>query len=581
MANVRILMWNIRFFAESVIKDQTRGTKIVNRVQPAGAAPNFDIFIIIEPNKFTKPLNVGQTVVGSSIKGLQQVFYALHHRDNAWRAVPPRALTCSTNREVHGVFYYSTNVTLVGPDQMVVAPPAALAALGALLGVGGIGMANFPAGVHAWGAAGMGVMTNVGRVRHSPDANPPAANNEVTFPNTGQRRPYMCRFRTTGVNPREFDIYSHHAAPDGDYPANSNGILAFADVHEIGGGRTRPVLITGDFNCCNMSDPCPNKPSSHHGAERRAQWQLIGQQAHLHDYRSDTLLALRAAAAATDLAELAVAAPAPGNVPLAQALAPAVTAAANAATAVANALGAPANANLLLLAAAANGAAANLAGANGGNAAMLAVTARNAAIAVADDLAANYDAPDHLDQTATAVRQTAVAIDQAAVPATAALAVNAVGAAVTAACNDLYGPLVPVAHLAATNAANVASGATGVTPGLVALARAGRDPLLAVVEGQYVTQIKQSLSSLKTDATARPADYRNHAFDHIVTKGFDAEANQDVVDVIAGDAGYGAAAAAPYLPTFQAFYRRLYKGPGSGQNGISDHMPVQITITLN
>ena len=101
MPNVRILMWNIRFFSQSVVNEQNRLNRIINRVHPS-AGPLADIFIIIEPNKFSHPTHVGQLVAGSSIKGLQTVFYALQHRNAAWRMVPPRALTTSSTSGAYG-----------------------------------------------------------------------------------------------------------------------------------------------------------------------------------------------------------------------------------------------------------------------------------------------------------------------------------------------------------------------------------------------------------------------------------------------------------------------------------------------
>lgn len=580
MANVRILMWNIKFFAEAVVRDQNRLNRIINRVHPAGGGPSVDIFIIIEPNKFSNPVNVGQLVAGSSILGLQTIYYALRHRSVNWRMVPPRTLTTSTNKEVHGVFYFSTNVTFHGPDNMVVTAPAPLAALPPVLGLFGLG--GLPV-VHAYGA-NPGVMASVGRVRHTDDglalAVPPA--NEVTFPNAGNRRPYLCRFQTTGVHPVLFNIYSHHASPESKYPQNSNGILAFATVHAIGAGRVRPVLITGDFNCCNMVDPCPNKPNSHHAAEMNAQNRMTGPNVHNYNYWTQTVAALRAACQASDAAEVASAAIPLNVVAAAQAVGPFVTAAQNAGNSVAAVVGPPANAPLLILTTAANTAVVNLGTATALNGAARAVVARNAAIAVANYLAANFNAPNYLTQYGVAVLRTATAIDQAGVHAgNAAAATNAVGAAVTNACGTLNNLLTPAEHLAATGAANNATLATALTANLAGLAKIARNAMRTVVELRYKTHIRQQLSSLKTPNAASMVNYRNHAFDHVLTAGFDAESAAGVVDVVGTDPGWGAATAGGHAGTFKAFFRRISKGAGSGAEGISDHMPVQITITLN
>ena len=185
----------------------------------------------------------------------------------------------------------------------MVTAPAALAALPAALNA--FGVAVLPV-VHAYGT-NPGALANAGRARHTNDGLPvnTPPNNEVTFPDAGNRRAYMCRFRTTGANPVDFDIYSHHAAPDSKYPDNVDGIRAFADVHPIGRGRVLPVLITGDFNCCNYVNPCPNKPNGHHLSEQNAQWQLTGRGVQNHAFWVETLAALRAACQATDAARVA------------------------------------------------------------------------------------------------------------------------------------------------------------------------------------------------------------------------------------------------------------------------------------
>jgi hypothetical protein len=235
----------------------------------------------------------------------------------------------------------------------------------------------------------------------------------------------------------------------------------------------------------------------------------------------------------------------------------------------------------LLLTAAANGAVLNLNAAVPLNAVALAVLARNAAIAIADYLATNFGAPNYLRRYGVAVQAAATAIDQTGVSgALAAGAAQAAGAAVTNACASLYANLSPVQHLAATTAATAASNAVPLTPNSAALAKTARDSLHAVAALQFKTHIRQELSSLKTPNAATSVDYRSHAFDHFVTNGFDDESASGVVDVVGTDPGFLVAAAAGGN-TFLAFIRRIGKANGSGQEGISDHMPVRITITLN
>lgn len=583
---VRILIWNIRFFSSSVITKAGRGTKIIDTVQPAGAAPNYDIFIIIEPNRFAAPTNVGEVPQsGSSIQALQNVFYALRHRNAAWCAVPPRVLTTSNNKEVHGVFYFSTNVTLTGPANIAAPAPVALAALSNMMANVAVGLGALA--VNAWG----GAMAPAGAVRHSPDAAAATGAHEVVFDTAGSRRPYLIQF-TAGGN--AFRVYSHHAAPDANHPSNAHGIENMADVYLIGNGRVLPTLICGDFNCCPMHPACPN--GNHYLNEIQAQNQLTGNQATRYRYWTDAAAAMDAAAALSDAydnvqAAVAALAAVPANalaqaalVAAAQALAPPLLLVFNHATNINVAAGGPA-AGLAGLLPAANNAHASLTGAVGGavtagNAAARALAGIQAAIAITDWLGANLNAPPPLREYAIAIHQTADAYTniRAANLANAATAVNNVGAAVTTACNAMYQNLHVANHNAATAAAANATGVNAATPNLNVLAQTARNALRTLLRNQYKTHIIQTLTSLKTSSTARHGNYRNHAFDHILTNGFIATANADVLDRVALD-GRNPGPAAP-VNTFQAFYRRHYKGSGSGSRGISDHLPVHITVTV-
>lgn len=593
---VRILMWNIKFFSNSSIRKAGRGTKIINQVQPAGAAANYDIFIIVEPNKFTQPTNVGEVpVAGSSVQALQTVLYALQHRDANWRMVPPRVLTTATTKEIHGVFYLSTVVTLAGPDNNVIANAAqVLPALPPVLT--GLGLVAVPPSAYGGGA----LAVPMGNVRHSPNALAATAANEVVFNTAGQRRPYRTRF-TTVVGGNTFDVYSHHAAPDQDYPANARGIENLATVHEVAEGRPHPTLLCGDFNCCPMPHPCTNAGGTgHHGSERRAQNKLTSQNATSYPYWTDAREAQRAAAGLSD-AYTTFRAGVPPPVLTAPQTAQLVTDAqglmAPLNTIIHHATtlnGVAVDVNLAALLVNATAAHAALAAMNPASAttpgAVLApieaaalanaLTARATGVAISDFLGANLNAPVLLASFATAIHQTAVAEDElrAGNAANAATAVNAVGAAVTTGAVAVFQNLHATNHNAATTAAGNATGATAATANLGTLAVTARDALLTLTLGQYKTHIVQQLSSLKTPGTATATNYRNHAFDHILTSGFVAEANAGVVDRIAADGRNPGAAV--HLNTFRAFFKRHFKGPGAGQKGISDHLPVEITVTV-
>jgi hypothetical protein len=109
----------------------------------------------------------------------------------------------------------------------------------------------------------------------------------------------------------------------------------------------------------------------------------------------------------------------------------------------------------------------------------------------------------------------------------------------------------------------------------------------------YNADVQGAFSSISPPGPASPYnDFKNHAYDNIFSIGFAAVANAQVDDLITTRATAFAAALPipvllPALPLaqFQIIHRRHYKNkytvaPAVQESGISDHLPVKITVTL-
>jgi hypothetical protein len=570
MPNVRVLVWNIKFFARSTIDNAGRITKIINLVQAAGVAANYDIFIIIEPDKAPKATPIaGVPNSGHSVQALQIVYYALHHRNANWRAVPPRRLCGGSKPEMIGVFYESANVTFTGPEQIPVPTPAVLAAAGPGLGHIGAGVVG-----SAWGAA-VG-NSNVGRVRHSRNANPIGLGNaELLFPASADRRPYGLSFTAGGA---AFQIYAIHAPEPQSYNHNVRAIQRIAQIYHVGGNPAHtPTIVCGDFNCCTLGPPCP-VAAAHQWDVPRAQDRLASNQAAAYAYWADAIRVMEATTAVVVGTHAVRTAVGVAKVAPTNALAAHVTAAVNAATRIGNIVGGGLPALIL----AATGTVANLGAATALNADGFALAARAALIAITTHLGGNYNPPPYLQHFDLALQHTVTAHNQWLLgnPANSAAAANLLGADVTNARGVSSNQLRATEHAAAGVTGLAATGANALTPNIDTVATNALRSLKNLGILQYKTHVVRDRSSLNTPGNAFAGNYRLHAYDHIMSTGFLAEANGGIEDVIFNDAGYVAAAGGT-TNQFRAFYKRIYKGPGAGAgNGISDHLPARITVTI-
>lgn len=594
MADIDIIIWNIRFFSLSHYTVNGNATRLVDAVHPIGGRL-CDIFIIIEPKIAANQAvaNVGQVMTGGSgVKALQSLFYALHNRDGNWRLVPPRAMTTASTKEMVAYYYHAGAVALVGLDNApAYAAPVVLPAVNNALTEHGL--VAVP-GHSAWAASPVGpplpIPATLGRIRFSPNANPVANGNEVVFPTAGQRRPYMARFRDL-VSANEFNIVAHHAAPDSDHPDNVNGIDRMSRIREITSHRTAPSMIVGDYNCCTM--PNAGTHANHHGNERTALQPLVGQNGHRYKYPLEAIRILRAAADATDQFQLVVAA---GNNVGAFALVNAIAVPVNNAAVAAalivtrEAQAIPPPLDALATTAANDATAAGLVVYSNnpltlvGEAIAARALARNAldaVLALVAHLEVTYAPSPFILNAAIATRRTAEAYDEEPISkVNAVTATRAVGAAVRNACAavNMVTPTFATRTTAgplATTAVNV----TNMTASCAGAAVAARDAVLAIEPALFKTHLINKLSSLQLDTGATPgppaANYCAHAFDHIVTVGFIDVKDADVVDLIAANT-----VGVVNTNAFRAIFRRYHKPNHVGQQGLSDHLPVKVTVTL-
>lgn len=230
---LRILTYNIQFFASTKINDAQIRNLIQDIAMPATVGIQADIFIVIEVR--TSGGAVGTPIAGSGSRATRQLLGVLQAQDVNWRLVPPMRLTNSTEREGIAVYYRQNKVTFTGP-----------------------GAYNY-AGSGFAGLAGPAANGQAGQCQFYVGGN--AANAEVRFSLARNRRPWLCTFTTVPAGVA-FKLLAFHAAPvnkkrpPGGAPPPPHNQLPFlgtqqlANIHEITAGAVGvPILVTGDFNC--------------------------------------------------------------------------------------------------------------------------------------------------------------------------------------------------------------------------------------------------------------------------------------------------------------------------------------------
>lgn len=586
MPLVRVLSWNIYHFSTNRAGAALAGANahrcniILDEVHPAGAPPNYDLFIVIEVtvNKPTAYANVGNLAVAGATGGMnatQQLKAQLQARAAAggggggtWEVVPPVFQTVRKFAEAISIFFHSPTLVLTGPLQDVtILAGSPWRTPATLHGAGGTwkGQARFWTG-------GVGP--------------------EKVFDQNPQRRPYMVNFTAGGV---AFSVVSHHS-PSPKGPANvraQQGTAALAEIEEITTLRANPVIITGDFNCCT-ANPCPNNGCF--AGDQNAQDELTGPGGAAYQHTKDALIVMHKAIEATNAAETAA-------FEHAQAVA---------ATAVANAAGAALAANnarnatiaagqrtteaivahgrvtAVPVGAAGAGAAASAPPALTGAHVADALAYKNLALAARNQLllmSGFYNAATtaFLQNYSQAIASAAAAIDTPGVAGAHAvnagnfanLAVGAVaGVPVPSAAAAAAGVMGGGNAIALAQAGGAINGAAGVT-----LAKNARDAIRTVASQIYTSHVYMALSSLK-GAAARPLSYKNHAFDHVLTIGAVEVTNAEVRDLVpATITAYHAVAYAPgmALNSFRAGFKYIAIW---GKRGVSDHLPVRAHVTI-
>ncbi|MFN0103822.1 MAG: hypothetical protein ACKV2U_17280 [Bryobacteraceae bacterium] len=241
MADVKLLSWNIYKFGLHLVNNTTRLNVVLNLVNPPGG-PKYDLFVVIEPQICNGA--VGTLATGSGVKATKKLRAALHGQSGVnWQVVPPVVLAKSDKREALAIFFNAGKLTLKGPvdDAKIVKPTWKNA------------KTKGPSGT--W--RGKCEFVN-------------SAGTKLAFPGGPERRPYLATFEIGG---QRFSIIAHHS-PKPNYkgttaPARNknarDGTKKLGEIKELQtANRTHPVIVVGDFNCCNPGHPsgvgCGQKP---------------------------------------------------------------------------------------------------------------------------------------------------------------------------------------------------------------------------------------------------------------------------------------------------------------------------------
>lgn len=231
---IRVLSWNIYKFGSHLTSQTTRLNVVLQAISPAGGPSKYDLFVVIEPQIANG--KIGELATGSGPTGLLALRAALQsHTTEDWQVVPPVVLAASAKREAMGILYNSAKMTLEGPVD-----DAAITST-------------------SWRTAktqGAGAGTLRGECEFLD-----SGGTKVAFPTGPERRPYLATFEASG---QRFSILGHHS-PSPSYSgttANARnrqarlGTQAIADVDDLlAANRTHPIIVVGDFNCCNPGHP--------------------------------------------------------------------------------------------------------------------------------------------------------------------------------------------------------------------------------------------------------------------------------------------------------------------------------------
>src|ERR1044071_191441 len=112
---VRILCWNIFEFSLKTVNDTPRINRILKWVNPAGQAPSYDVFVVLEPRN-NHTVSRGDFALGTGSWGIYALLARLQARTATWKAAPPLSLCLGGKSETIAVFYDSAVVELVGPQ---------------------------------------------------------------------------------------------------------------------------------------------------------------------------------------------------------------------------------------------------------------------------------------------------------------------------------------------------------------------------------------------------------------------------------------------------------------------------------
>jgi hypothetical protein len=230
---IRVLSWNIYKFGTHLTGNTTRLNIVLDAISPAGGPSNYDLVVVIEPQIASGKIEALAT--GSGPKAMRKLRSALQtHTGEDWQVVPPVVLAASAKREAMAVFFNAGKLTLKGPvDDVKITDKA-------------------------WRTAktqGAGAGSLRGRCEFKD-----SGGTAVKFPTGPERRPYFVTFEASG---QLFSIVGHHS-PSPAYSGSTSsarnkqarqGTEALGEIAELQAPRAHPVIVVGDFNCCNPGHP--------------------------------------------------------------------------------------------------------------------------------------------------------------------------------------------------------------------------------------------------------------------------------------------------------------------------------------
>ena len=250
---MRILAWNIQFFTKNRIEN-AEGSNSTERLQSmlgSGANRQYivstvaqsdpSILVVVEPR--SSQGTIGTLATGGGPDGLFYLWRLLQLYNDQWALVPPlrtvnKDIHSATYTEAVGVFYRADRLTFTGPYVWPQArqetgpsvPPGATAA-------------TYP---DPWNQTLPNGTTAAAQCKFY------SGGSQLTFPNSGDRRPVLTTFTEIGGLNRRFKIFAVHTTPGADAQTATARMLGMAEAIPA---DDEISVFAGDFNVDAIKNP--------------------------------------------------------------------------------------------------------------------------------------------------------------------------------------------------------------------------------------------------------------------------------------------------------------------------------------